>query len=131
MRRFFLEQIQCGWLPIQLVFKGGKMKKKILIGVLIFVMFLMPIQVNSFSEDYSIMVLMQEQLRYIEDKSHELYNVLMVPDTLYKANGVIIELSTEQKKDLFDVGVLKWQELKTAYDSLKALVQAFEKDSIF
>jgi len=105
--------------------------KKLLAGLLILIMFMIPIQVTSFSENYSIMPLMQEQLSLIEQKSYELNNILKVPDILYQANGLIIELSTEQKKDLFDVGVLRWQELKTAYDSLKILVQAFDKDSIF
>jgi len=105
--------------------------KKLLTGLLILIMFMIPIQVISFSEDYSIMPLMQEQLNLIEQKSYELNNILRVPDTLYRANGLILELSTQQKKDLFDVGVLRWQELKTAYDSLKALITAFEKDSIF
>jgi hypothetical protein len=110
---------------------GGKMKNKLLAGLLVLAMFMIPIQVNSFSEDYSIMPLMQEQLQKIEQKSYELYNILVVPDTLYQANGVVIELSTDQKKDLFDVGKARYLELKSMFDSLQVLVQAFEKDSIF
>jgi len=107
------------------------MKKKILAGLLVLIMFMIPIQVIPFSEDYSIMPLMQEQLTIIEQKSYGLRNVLTVPDTLYQANGLIIELSTQQKKDLFDIGILRWVELRDAYDSLKALIQVFDKDSIF
>lgn len=107
------------------------MRKRLLAGLLFLVVFMIPIQVNSFSEDYSIMVLMQRQLLEIEHKNNELYNILNVPDTLYRANGVVIELSTEQKKDLFDVGKATYLELKAMFDSLQVLVQVFEKDSIF
>ena len=110
---------------------GGKMKKKLFAGLLILVMFMIPIQVNSFSEYYSIIPLMQEQLQKIEQKSYELYNILIVPDTLYQANGFMIELSIDQKKDLFNVGKAKYLELKDIFDSLQTLIQAFEKDSIF
>jgi hypothetical protein len=107
------------------------MKKIILAGLLVLMMFLMPIQVNSFSEDYSIMSLIQEQLEDIENKSNNIRKVLEVPDTLYQANGIVIELSTEQKKDLFDVAKDDYLELRDMFDSLQALVQVFEKDSIF
>ena len=107
------------------------MKKKILAGLLVLIMLMIPMQVNPFSEDYSIMALIQEQLLLVNEYSVSLNLILTVPDTLYQANGVVVELSTQQKKDLFDLGVIEWQKLKNSYDSLKILVQEFEKDSIF
>ena len=109
---------------------GGKMKKFLCI-VLIVGLFVIPIQVTSFNEDYSMMINIQKQLTLVCKYSQSLLLLLTAPDTLYQADGVVITLSTQQKKDLFDLGVVEWLKLKDAYDSLKILVQAFEKDSIF
>jgi len=110
---------------------GGEIMKKLLAGLLVLTMFIIPIQVNSFSEGYSIMINIQEQLALVREYSQSLLLILTVPDTLYQADGIVVELSTDQKKDLFDLGVTEWLKLKDAYDSLKVLVQAFKKDSIF
>lgn len=104
--------------------------KKGLMAILAIIMFIMPLSANSFSEDYSIMVLIQEQLDEVSICTGQLKNVLIVPDTLFEMNGITLELSTEQKKELFDRAVVRWNKLKDSYDSLRTLIQAFEKDSI-
>jgi len=105
--------------------------KKLLAGLLVTVILLLPLQVNSFSEDYSVMFEIQEQLDEVSLNAGKLKQTLKVPDTLFQMNGILIELSTEQKKDLFDKAITQWNTLKNSYDSLRTLIQAFEKDSIF
>jgi len=83
-----------------------------------------------FGDSYSLMPKITTQLGKIQTHASNLERILEVPEIIFQSDSLTIELTIAQKKKLFDEAVAEWLKLKTSYDSLKILIQQFDKDSL-